>query len=96
MLKTLAKLRILTYFSHMILDWRVLLHTKQTAELNLCIWTDYLVTQKFLQLISGRAAFQSPFDLTSTILTIWDISYLIGHDRGSLDCMCMKEKYSWI
>ena len=79
----------------MILVWRVMLHTKQTVELNLCILTDYLVTQKFLQLISGRAAFQSRLDLTSTILTIWDISYLIGHHRGSLDFMCMEEKYSW-
>ena len=78
----------------MVLDWKVLLHTKQTAELNLYILTDNLVTQKFLQLISGRAAFQSPFDLTSRILTILDISYLIGHHRTSLDCMWVEEKYS--
>ena len=78
----------------MVLDWKVLLHTKQTAELNLYILTDNLVTQKFLQLISGRAAFQSPFDLTFRILTILHISYLIGHHRGSLDCMCTKEKFT--
>ena len=83
------------YSSHMVLVWKVLLHTKQTAELNLYILTDYLVTQKFLQLISGRAAFQSPFDLTSRILTILDISYLIGRHRGSLDCTCMTGEYTW-
>ena len=77
----------------MILDWKVLLHTKPTAEFNLCILTEDLVTQKFLQSISGRAAFQSPFDLTSTIHTIKDISYPIGHHHGSLDCLCITEKF---
>ena len=81
--------------SHMILDWKVLLHTKLMEELNLCILTEYLVTQKFLQSISGRAAFQSPFDLTSAIQRVKDISYQIGHHHGSLDCLCITEKFTW-
>ena len=56
---------------------------------------EYLVTQKFLQSISGRAAFQSPFDITSTIQTLKkDISYPIGHHHGSLDCMWITEKFA--
>ena len=82
--------------SHMILDWKVLLHTKLMEELNLCILTEYLVTQKFLQSISARAAFQSRFDLTSAIQRVKDISYQIGHHHGSLDCMCITEKFTCI
>ena len=80
--------------SHMILDWKVPLHTKLMEELNLCILTEYLVTQKFLQSISARAAFQSPFDLTSAIQRVQDISYQIGHHHGSLDCMWITEKFT--
>ena len=71
----------------MLLAWKVLLHTKLTAGKNLCILTEDLVMQKYLQSISRRAAFQSPFDFTSTIHTVLDISYLIGHHQGTLDCM---------
>ena len=81
--------------SHMILDWKELLHIKLIMELNRCIWTEDLVTQKSLQSTSEEAAFQSPFDLTSTIHTIKDISYPIGHHHGNSDCMFMTEKCTW-
>ena len=35
--------------SHMILDWKELLHIKLIMESNRCIWTEDLVTQKSLQ-----------------------------------------------
>ena len=81
--------------SHMILDWKELLHIRLIMELNRCIWTEDLVTQKSLQSTSEEAAFQSPFDLTSTIHTIKDISYPIGHHHGNSDCMFMTEKCTW-
>ena len=84
-----------TKFSHMILDWKELLHIKLIMELNRCIWTEDLVTQKFLQSTSEEAAFLSPFDLTSTIHTMEDISYPIGHHHGNSDCMFLTKKYTW-
>ena len=81
--------------SHMILDWKELLHIKLIMELNRCIWTEGLVTQKSLQSTSEEAAFLSQFDLTSTIQTVKDISYPIGHHHGNSDCMFMTEKYTW-
>ena len=81
--------------SHMILDWKELLHIKLIMELNRCIWTEGLVTQKSLQSTSEKAAFLSQFDLTSTIHTVKDISYPIGHHHGNSDCMFMTEKYTW-
>ena len=84
-----------TKFSHMILDWKELLHIKLIMELNRCIWTEDLVTQKSLQSTSEEAAFLSPFDLTSTIHTMKDISYPIGHHHGNSDCMFLTKKYTW-
>ena len=87
--------RLSITLSHTILDWKELLHIKLIMVLNRCIWTEDLVTQKSLQSTSEEAAFQSPFDLTSTIHTIKDISYPIGHHHGNSDCMFMTEKYTW-
>ena len=81
--------------SHMILDWKELLHIRLIMELNRCIWTEGLVTQKSLQSTSEEATFPSPSDLTSTIHTVKDISYPIGHHHGNSDCMFMTEKYTW-
>ena len=87
--------RLSITLSHTILDWKELLHIKLIMVLNRCIWTEDLVTQKSLQSTSEEAAFQSPFDLTSTIHTIKDISYPIGHHHGNSDCMFMTEKCTW-
>ena len=87
--------RLSITLSHTILDWKEMLHIKLIMVLNRCIWTEDLVTQKSLQSTSEEAAFQSPFDLTSTIHTIKDISFPIGHHHGNSDCMFMTEKCTW-
>ena len=81
--------------SHMILVWKEMLHIRLIMELDRCIWTEGLVTQKSLQSTSEKAAFLSQFDLTSTIQTVKDISYPIGHHHGNSDCMFITEKCSW-